>query len=128
MTMRYRVSGAPANWQKAIMRRKRSRKCAILSSIDGSVVVRPLRRFCPIASGRLLHAIRGSGRSFAILDSVDSALVRRFGNKIQTEFLADYAGEKTAHRVLLPFRRRHDRGDRSTGLRPPHCKNAGVLS
>src|SRR5260370_9574677 len=108
MTMRYRVSGAPANWQKAIMRRKRSRKCAILSSIDGSVVVRPLRRFCPIASGRLLHAIRSRGRSFTILDSVDPAFVRRFGNKIQTEFLADHTGEKTAHRLLLPFRPRQE--------------------
>jgi len=29
--------------------------------------------------------------------------------------------------MLLPFRDRHDRSDRSTGWRPQHRKNAGVL-
>jgi hypothetical protein len=29
--------------------------------------------------------------------------------------------------MLLPFRGRHDRGDRSAGWRPQHRKNAGVL-
>src|SRR5260370_32332185 len=90
-------------------------------------VARPLRCIFDIASGRLLHAIRSPGRSLAILDSVDPALVRRFGNKIETEFLADHTGEKTAHRMLLPFRDRHDSGDRSSGWRPQHRKNAGVL-
>jgi hypothetical protein len=29
--------------------------------------------------------------------------------------------------MLLPFRGRHDRSDRSAGWRPQHRKNAGVL-
>jgi hypothetical protein len=29
--------------------------------------------------------------------------------------------------MLLPFRDRHDRGDRRAGWRPEHRKNAGVL-
>src|ERR1700738_90890 len=99
----------------------------ISSSTDVSVVTRPLRRFFRIASGRLLHAIGSPGRSLAILDSVDPALVGRFGNKIETELLANNAGKKAAHRMLLPFRGRHDRGDRSTGWRPQDRKNAGVL-
>ena len=90
-------------------------------------VARPLRRFFRIASGRLLHAIRSPGRSLTILDSVDPALVRRFGNQIETEFLANNAGKKAAHRMLLPFSCHHDSGDRSTGWRPQHRKNAGVL-
>src|SRR4051794_15841113 len=85
---------------------------------------RPLRGFFCIASGRLLHAI---GRHGPILDSVDTTLVRRFGNKIQTEFLAHHAGKKAADRMLLPFSCSHDSGDRSTGWRPQHRKNAGVL-
>src|SRR5258708_29499658 len=108
--------------------RSRPRKCTISSSTDVSVVTRPLRRFFRIASGRLLHAVRGPGRSLAILDSVDPAFVGLFGNKIQTEFLADYTGEKTAHGVLLPFGGRHDRSNRSTGWCPRHRKNASVLS
>src|SRR6202048_3443167 len=79
------------------------------------------------ASSRLLGAIRSPGRSLAILDSVDPALVGRFGNKIQTEFLANNARKKAAHRMLLPFSCSHDRGDRSAGWRPQHRKNAGVL-
>src|SRR5712672_650977 len=39
----------------------------------------------PHRSGRLLHAIGSPGRSLAILDSVDPALVGRFGNQIETE-------------------------------------------
>src|SRR5258708_37151767 len=100
----------------------------ISSSMEVLVGARPLRRFSRIASGRLLHAIRSPGRRLTILDSVDPALVRRLGNKIQTEFLADHTGEKTAHRMLLPFSCRHDSGDRSTGWCPQHRKNAGVLS
>src|SRR5258708_39640430 len=100
---------------------------AIALSTDVSVVTRPLRRFFRIASGRLLHAIGSPGRSLAILDSVDPALVGLFGNKIQTKLLANYTGKKAAHRMLLPFRGRHDRGDRSAGWRPQHRKNAGVL-
>src|SRR6266404_4164725 len=57
--------------------RSRPRRCAISSSTDISVVTRPLRRFSRIASGRLPHAIGSPGRSLAILDSVDPALVRR---------------------------------------------------
>src|SRR5258706_2865258 len=107
---------------------RRTRHSTISSSTDVSVVTRPLRRFFRIASDRLLYAVRGSGRSLAILDSVDPAFVGLFGNKIQTEFLADYTGEKTAHGVLLPFGGRHDRSNRSTGWCPQHRKNASVLS
>jgi hypothetical protein len=46
------------------------------------------------------------GRSLAILDSVDPAFVGLFGNKIQTELLANHTGKKTAHRMLLPHRGR----------------------
>src|SRR5258708_34241144 len=100
---------------------------AIALSTDVSVVTRPLRRFFRIASGRLLHAIGSPGRSLAILDSVDPAFISLFRNKIQTEFLANNAGKKAAHRMLLPIRGRHDRGDLSTGSCPQHPKNAGVL-
>src|ERR1700737_1416498 len=99
----------------------------ISSSMEVLVGARPLRRFSRIASGRLLHAVRSPGRCLTILDSVDPALVRRFGNKIETKFLANNAGEKAAYRMLLPFRGRHDRSDRSTGWCPQHRKNAGVL-
>src|SRR5258707_13079653 len=92
--------------------------------MDDLAVARPLRRFFCIASGRLLHAIGSPGRSLAILDSVDPALIRRFGNKIETELLADHTGEKTAHRMLLPFSGSHDRADRSTGWPPQPRKNA----
>src|SRR5260370_3561054 len=90
-------------------------------------VARPLRCIFDIASGRLLRAIGSPGRSLAILDSVDPALVGRFGNKIQTELLANNTGKKTAHRMLLPFRCCHDRCDRSSSRTPQHRKNAGVL-
>src|SRR5439155_20745109 len=100
--------------------RSRPRKWAISSSTDVSVGTRRLRRFFCIVSGRLLHAIGSPGPSLAILDSVDPALVGLFGNKIETELLANHAGEKTAHRMLLPFRGGHDRGDRSTGGCPQH--------
>ncbi len=90
-------------------------------------VARPLRRIFDIASGRLLRAIGSPGRSLAILDSVDPTLVCRFRNKIETELLANNAGKKAAHRMLLPFGGRHDSGDRSTGWRSQHRKNAGVL-
>src|SRR5258708_29273280 len=50
---------------------------AIALSTDVSVGARPLRRFFRIASGRLLHAIGSPGRSLAILDSVDPALLAR---------------------------------------------------
>src|SRR5260370_11317894 len=83
-----------------------------------------IARLLPHRSGRLLRAIRSPGRSLAILDSVDPALVGQFGNKIQTEFPADDTGEKTAYRMLLPFRGRHDGGDRSTCGRPQHRENA----
>src|SRR6266404_4334422 len=98
--------------------RSRPRRCAISSSMEVLAVARPLRCIIDIASGRLLHAIGSPGRSLAMLDSVDPALVGRFGNKIETEFLAHHTGEKTAYRMLLPFRRRDDCGDRSTGWRP----------
>src|SRR5258707_7261788 len=88
---------------------------------------RPLRRFSRIASGRLLHAIGRPGRSLTILDSVDPAPVGLFGNKTETELLADHTGEKTAYRMLLPFCSHRDGGDRSAGWRPQHRKNAGVL-
>src|SRR6202022_2841232 len=107
--------------------RSRPRRWAISSSTDVLAVTRPLRRFFRIASGRLLHAIGSPGRSLAILDSVDPALVGLFGNKIQTKFLTDHAGKKAAHRMLLPFGGRHDRGDRSAGWRPQHRKNAAML-
>src|SRR5712671_2166024 len=89
--------------------RSRPRKCTISSSMEVLAVARPLRCIFDIASGRLLHAIGRPGRSLAILDSVDPALVGLFGNKIQTEFFADHAGEKAAHRMLLPFSCSHDR-------------------
>src|SRR5467141_1064165 len=92
--------------------RSRPRKCTMSSSTEVLVAARPLRRLSRIALGRLLHAIRSPGRSLAILDTVDPALVGLFGNKIETELLADHAGEKAAQRMLLPFRGRHDRGDR----------------
>src|ERR1700682_5696685 len=79
----------------------------------------------------LLHRIRPPvwpGRSLTVLDAIYPALVRRFGYKIQTEFLAHNAGEEAAHRMLLPFRGRHDSGDRRASRRPQHRKNAGVLS
>src|SRR6267142_7020730 len=79
--------------------RSRPRKCEISSSTEVLVVTRPLRRFSRIALGRLLQSIHSAGRGSAILDTVDSTLVGLFGNKIQTEFLADDAGKKAAHRM-----------------------------
>src|ERR1700730_8488228 len=90
-------------------------------------VARPLRRFSRIASGRLLRTICSGERSLAIFDAIDAAFIGLFGNQIETKLLANHAGEKAAHRMLLPFRGRHDRGDRSAGWCPQHRKNAGVL-
>src|SRR5258707_15227095 len=90
-------------------------------------VARPLRCIFDIASGRLLRAIGSPGRSLAILDSVDPALVGLFGNEIETELLTDHTGKKKAHRMLLPCRGCHDRCDRSSGGTPQHRKNAAVL-
>ena len=56
--------------------------------------------------------VRQRGRSLAILDAVDSAFVGLFGNQIETELLADNASKKAAHGMRLPFRCRHDSGNR----------------
>src|SRR5258708_32504721 len=88
------------------------------------VATRPLRRFSRIASGRLLHAIGRPGRSLTILVSVDPAPVGLFGNKIETELLADHTGEKTAYRRLLPFCGHRAGGGRSAGMGPRHPKSA----
>src|SRR5260370_36979527 len=75
--------------------RSRPRKCAISSSMEVLAVARPLRCIFDIASRRLLRAIGSPGRTLAVLDSVDPALVRQFGTKIQPEFLPGQPGEKT---------------------------------
>src|SRR5260370_17079059 len=107
--------------------RSRPRKCTISSSTDVSVVTRPLRRFSRIASGRRLHAIRSPGRRLTILDTIDPALVGLFGNQIETELLANHTGEKTAHRMLLPFSCCHESADCSAAWGPHHPTNPAVL-
>src|SRR6202022_2605721 len=107
--------------------RSRPRKCTISSSTDIAVVTRPLRRFFRITLGRLLHAIPQPCRTPAILNSVDPALVGLFGNKIETKLFANNASKKAAHRMLLPFRGRHDCGNSCARWRTQHRKNAGVL-
>src|ERR1700712_1177282 len=67
--------------------RSRPRRCAISSSTEVLVVVRPLRRFSSIASCRQLHAT--GGRALSFLDAIYPAFVVLFGNKIETELLAN---------------------------------------
>ncbi len=86
-----------------------------------------MRRFCRITSRRLLGAVRGSGRSLSILDAINSAFVGLFRNQIETEVLADDTSKKASHRMLLPFRRSHNGGDRCASGRPQHRDDAGVL-
>jgi hypothetical protein len=73
----------------------------------------------------IMRACLVSGPAADLDESVDSPLVRRFGNKIQTEFLANHAGKKTTNRMLLPFGCRHDSGNRrASGISASLAENA----
>src|SRR6266404_2001406 len=63
--------------------RSRPRRCAISSSTDVLVEVRPLRRFLCIASSRLFSPVQGGGRSCAVLDAIYSPLV---GTRLRPSF------------------------------------------
>src|SRR6185437_5611371 len=105
----------------------RPRKCAISSPMDVLADTRPLRRFSGIGSGRLLHAVASGDRGFSILDAVDPPFFGYLRNKIETELLANDAGKKAAHRVLLPFRCSHDGNNCCTARCPQHVDDASVL-
>src|SRR6267378_3818527 len=98
--------------------RSRPRRCAISSSTEFLVEVRPLLRFFRIASGRLLH--RSYGRTFAILNAINPALVGHFGNEIEAKLFANDTGEEAAYRMLLPFSRSHYGSDSCATRRPQH--------
>jgi hypothetical protein len=80
-----------------VLLRSRPRKCAISSSMEVLVEVRPLRRFSLIESRRLLRSRGSDGGSPSILDAVDTAFVSLFGNQIEAELFAYNTREKAAH-------------------------------
>jgi hypothetical protein len=60
----------------------------------------------------MFRAIRSGGRSLAIPDAIDAALVGLFGNKIEPKPFTNDTGKKPPHRMLLPFRGSHNGNDR----------------
>src|SRR5262245_15481407 len=60
-------------------------------------------------------------------DLVDPLAVGLLGSELQFEALANHAGKKAAHRVLLPAGRLHHRINRRTNGRLEHCDNTGLF-
>src|SRR5438874_2092930 len=83
-------------------------------SVVGISARLPRRAWSSNRSSALAVGILGLGFRFGGLprnDAIDAIAVGLLGFERETELLAHHAGEKAAHRVLLPAGPFHDRGD-----------------
>ena len=81
------------------------------------------------AEAQLRQASNATGYVAAVCapDLIDPVAVNLLRTELQLEALAHHAGKKAAHRMLLPARGLHHRGNRGACTRLQHCDEASLL-